>query len=940
MGKKKLILTAAIVLIALIIMFRYYTDWLWFKNLGFSGIFWTVLLTKLTTGVIVGLVFFGIFWGNLHLAHRMDVNRGIQAMVVSQESDEQVPPIGFSATGMVILIASIFLAMLSGLIAFSKWNMILKYLHPISFEISDPIFNKDVGFYVFSLPFYSFLQSWFFSALILTLLGIIWVYIFDGAIQTRGQLRALPHAVGHVSGMIGGILLVAAWGYRLKIFRLLYSSRGVAYGANYTDHNVQIYIYWILTIAAIVIGALLFLNIFGRRLRYVVLGVGVFISAVILIGSIPSALVQNLIVEPNELAKESSYIRHNINFTRQAYNLNQIKEEDFPASEDLTLKDLEENEITIQNIRIWDERPLLRTYSQIQEIRLYYDFASVDVDRYYIEGRYRQVMLSPRELVTSQIPAKGSTWVNKSLKYTHGYGLALSPVNQVTAEGLPKLLIKDVPPVSSADISITRPEIYYGEKTKNYVITKTKTPEFDYPKGDENEYAIYQGKGGVRLNNFLKRLAFAIRLTDINILISTYITPDSQLMLHRSIDQRQRAIAPFLEYDSDPYIVVSDEGRLFWIQDAYTTTNMFPYSEPVRRRGINYIRNSVKVVIDAYNGDLSFFVVDEKDPIIRSYEEIFPGVFKSYKEMPESLRKHIRYPKDYFHIQAFMYQSYHMEDVQVFYNQEDLWQMPSEMYSENRQPMEAYYIIIKLPGQEKEEFLLMVPFTPSKKDNMIAWLAARNDIPHYGQLLVYKLPKEKLIFGPMQIEARVDQQPEISRELTLWGQRGSRVIRGNLLVIPVNRSFIYVEPVYLEARLEQEFQPASGPTQVIRSIERQQATTAGRTASSAALPELKMVIAAFGNRLAMRENLKAALEGVVSGGGSAPEKEAIPVREVGRTGKGLPKDLEELVSLARVHYDNARDALRNEDWARFGKEWSRLHDILEKLDKSREEAYF
>ncbi|MFQ6618694.1 MAG: UPF0182 family protein, partial [Fidelibacterota bacterium] len=543
-------------------------------------------------------------------------------------------------------------------------------------------------------------------------------------------------------------------------------------------------------------------------------------------------------------------------------------------------------------------------------------------------NQLRQVMLSPRELVIDKIPVKVKTWVNRNLQYTHGYGVAMTPVNLVTSEGLPDLLIKDIPPVSKIDLTVTRPEIYFGELTNNYIFVRTRTPEFDYPKGDENMYTSYEGKGGVHVSSFVRRLAFATKFFDINILLSTYITGKSRIMLNRNIKQRVRTIAPFLIYDNDPYIVISDEGRLYWIIDAYTITDRFPYSELYPGKRINYIRNSVKIIIDAYSGSVDFYLIDTTDPIVKSYSRIFPELFKSFDEIPADLKSHLRYPRDLFSIQADMYRSYHMVDVRVFYNQEDLWETPSEVYSDNRQPMEPYYIIVKLLDEPKEEFLLMLPFTPSKKDNMIAWMAARSDPEVYGEILVYKLPKEKLIFGPMQIEARIDQQTEISRELTLWGQRGSRVIRGNLLVIPIGESFIYIEPVYLEARQEAEdFGGVERPTGFQRR--RGAAGVLRPESQSAALPELKMVIASYGNYLTMREDLNTALAEIF---GKIPPAIAEEKPAIRAPAFIFPEKLQELVESARNHYQRARQSLKEENWSAFGREWKQLENILTELE--------
>jgi hypothetical protein len=702
--------------------------------------------------------------------------------------------------------------------------------------------------------------------------------------------------------------------------------------------NVRILGYRILIVVSLGLAVVLFINIFKLRWKLIWVSVGVWLAILLVFWNIIPLMVQKFVVKPNELAKESPYIAHNIDNTRKAFNLNKIKEIDFPASEDLSTADLEEHNVTIQNIRIWDERPLLQTYRQIQAIRLYYDFHNVDVDRYLINNQYRQVMLAARELDVTRLPPQAKTWVNKHLIYTHGYGLALNPVNEVTDEGLPRLLIKDLPPTFETDLKIERPEIYYGEKTDEYVLVKTKTEEFDYPKGDKNVYTIYQGRGGVPITSFLRRVLFAFEFLDPQILFTSYISSESRIMYNRRIDWRVRTIAPFLNYDSDPYMVVS-EGRLYWIQDAYTTSNMYPYSrrsyKRFKNKTLNYIRNSVKVIIDAYNGDLSFYIVDEEDPIVKTYGKIFPDLFKPFKDMPADLKRHIRYPKDLFEIQVDTYKIYHMDDVQVFYNQEDLWEIPDELYGDSRQQMKPYYITLKIPETNTVEFLLMMPFTPSKKDNMIGWLAARSDLPNYGNLLVYKLSKEKLVYGPMQVEARVDQQTEISRELSLWGQRGSRVIRGNLLAIPIGDSFIYVEPVYLEAKQEEEKLAPSAQAQpkgfgASRGKGARASSAPDRTRAGS-IPELKRVIVAFGNRVIMEENLDRALSRAL-GAVPAPKETPSPIEVA------APADKDDMGKMALQQYRKAKDFLRKGNWTRFGKALEKLEKILLKISGVKEEA--
>jgi uncharacterized membrane protein (UPF0182 family) len=912
-----------------------YPDWLWFENLGFSPVFWTMLLSKFGFGLLVWFLLIVILSVNLYAAKRFYPGGG--PGLGFKAADDYVAQLGLSTRALnslliaLILILSFFVASRSS----DQWNLLLRYLFQQPFGSTDPIFDRDIGFYLFSLPFYNFVRNELFVLLIFAALVAMGWYLKNGALQIKGdfsqamgastalpKITIAPRVKKHLIFLGGIIVLLLAWGYYLKIYELLYSTQGPAFGASYTDVHIKILAYKALIVVSLGFALILFVGAFKFKTKLIYFSGAIWIGAMLVFASLLPLMVQKLVVKPNELAKESPFIAYNIDYTRKAYGLNRIKEVNFAVNNELSAQDIKRHDVTIQNIRIWDERPLLQTYRQIQTMRLYYDFNNVDVDRYVINDQYRQVMLAARELVVNQLPSQANTWVNKHLIYTHGYGLALSPVNEVTNEGLPRLFIKDLPPSFEPDLKIERPELYYGEKTIDYVLVKTKTREFDYPKGDKNVYTLYQGSGGVPINSFFRRFLYAVEFLDPQIMFTTYLSPESRIMYNRRISRRVGLIAPFLDYDGDPYLAVSG-GKLYWIQDAYTTSAMYPYSRRssghFRNKVLNYIRNSVKVTIDAYNGNVAFYIIDEKDPIVKTYAGIFPDLFKPLNEMPADLKKHIRYPKDLFEIQAGTYTKYHMEDVQVFYNQEDLWQVPDELYGDSRQEMEPYYIIIKIAEEQKEEFLLMLPFTPSKKDNMIGWLAARNDLPNYGNLLVYKLPKEKLVYGPMQIEARVDQQTDISRELSLWGQRGSRVIRGNLLAIPLSDTFIYVEPVYLEAKQEEAALAPTGPPQK-RGMP---ASSKKDTSTAAALPELKRVIVAFGNRLVMEQNLDKALSGVL-GEQMSPKQLAAP-------SSPQTQGISNLGALALEHYNKAKDHLRQGNWAAYGRELEHLEKILKEI---------
>ncbi|MFH1826024.1 MAG: UPF0182 family protein [bacterium] len=894
-----------------------YPNFLWFKELGFASVFWTNLWAKALTGLVFGLLFFVIASANIIIARKLagsarpaerpqgpDIRKMIMDLLGESGSnkDDQgfvnVTPKSGTGKGTNVLwgIGILVFSFFMGMSAVTQWQVFLKALNAVAFGVKDPVFAKDISFYLFNFPLLRFAQGFVFSALLLSFFAIGWIYFSSGAVSFMrgGNLKAsfTKGVKAHLAGLLAIMALVFAWGMWLGELEILYSARGVVFGAGYTDVNAQLLAYNLQIFVLVILAGIFLINIFQKDYRLPVAALGAYFVIAIVVGGLYPAFVQNIQVKPNEISMEAPYIEHGIKFTRLAYGLDNIEEKEFAADENLTLRDLKRNNSTISNIRLWDPRPLIKTYRQLQGIRLYYDFSDVDVDRYMIDGRYQQVMLSPRELKSEKLPAQAQTWINQHLKFTHGYGACLSPVNEQTPEGLPNLIVKDIPPVTKTNLKIDRPEIYYGEETDDYVIVNTAEQEFDYPKGDKNVYATYQGTGGIKLGSFFRKLAFAIKFSDLKMMLTNYISPDSRVMFDRNIRTRVRKIAPFLSYDRDPYLVITD-GRMFWIQDAYTTSDLFPYSEPTGGgfQKFNYIRNSVKVVIDAYNGKVDFYLVDEADPIAKTYRKIYPQLFRPLAEMPEEIKAHLRYPYDMFVVQAQKYATFHMQDPEVFYNREDLWHLPKEIYGGSEQDMEAYYIIMKLPEEKREEFLLMFPFTPNNKDNMIAWLAGRSDQPNYGKLIVYKFSKDKLVYGPMQIEARIDQQTEISQQFTLWGQVGSSVIRGNLLAIPIEQSILYIEPIYLEA-------------------------------SSGELPELKRVIAAYGKNVAMAETLDGALSAVFSGRVSS-----------GGSSRPMSTNLntKELAKQALELYNQAQAQLKQGLFGDFGERLRELGETLRKL---------
>ncbi len=794
--------------------FPFYTEYLWFDHLGFSGRFWKEFFAKLLIFLVFGFASFFFLFGNFQRAL-------IRLSRIKEEDGEKSDEETYARVGCWI---SLGLALIFGGVAAAYWAKILLYFNQVQSGTLDPIFGKDISFYLFSLPFYGFVKGWLYCLFFTVLAGV--GVVADPAIIDptgydltdirRDWKRVANRFLPHILFLLALVFLLNVWGNFLARYKLMYSGWGVVAGAGYTDIHARLPGYWVFLFVQLLIGLILLLSI-SKRIRNAIFGgwgkvivpAAWFLIMACCLWIVPG-LNWALLVRPNENKAEEPYIKYNIKHTREAFAISpdRMEEKEFPFSDSLTEQILEENSMTIKNIRLWDWRPLKSRLKQVQEIRLYYEFGDVDIDRYTLDGEYTQVMLALREIEKRELPEKAQTWINRQLRYTHGYGLTLNPVNRFTQDGRPDLLIKDIPPIILAkNIELKRPEIYYGERTDDHVYVNTGQKEFDYPKGDTNVECVYEGKGGVSVGSgfFSRKFAFAWKFDGIKLFLSAYITPETRVMFHREIGDRLQTLAPFLRFDKDPYIVISDEGRLKWIWDAYTVSDCYPYSEPYggtekeHLNGVNYIRNSVKAVVDAYDGDVIFYVFEEKDPVIRTYLNIFPDLFKKSEEMPNDLKRHIRYPEDFLSVQARMYEIYHMSDPQVFYNKEDAWEVAREKYRTEIQEVLPYYVIIKLPGEEREEFLQMLPFTPKNKNVMIGWMAGRCDMPNYGKLFTFKFPKGRFVTGPLQVEAKIDQDSEMSQRLTLWDQRGSQVIRGNTLAIPLGDTILYVEPIYLQA---------------------------------------------------------------------------------------------------------------------------------------------
>ncbi|HHW26287.1 MAG TPA: UPF0182 family protein [Firmicutes bacterium] len=868
----------------------FYTNILWFQKVGYLSVFMKILSARATVGLLGGLFFFLVTYVNLRIVLW---NRTQLTLVGGL-----VMPVPLSVTrrvGTFMLLASAVVGVLGGLAAYTQWHVILAFFYQTPFGIADPLFGKDAGFYIFSLPFIRLVQQHLWVALVAASVVSAAAYFLFGDLRFAPRRVILDRrARTHLSVLAASLFALKAWGYQISIWDLMYSPRGAAFGPSYTDVNAQVPAYKILVVVAALGAVLSLMGIAIRSFKWVGYSAAALVVLGLLAGYAYPSFMQQFTVSPNELAYEIPFIEHNIRFTRSAFGLDRIESVSFPATEDLTIADIQATPDIVRNFRLWDYRVMKDTYTQLQEIRMYYKFNDVDIDRYRIGGQYRQVLLSARELDIGSLPQDARTWINLHLKYTHGYGIVMSPISEMEGAGRPSFYFSDIPPVSATDLQVLRPELYFGEMANHYIIVNTKEPEFDYPRSDTeaNEPTFYSGTAGVPLKSFLTRLAFALRFADYQILVSGAITPESRLVMRRNIYDRIQTVAPFFMYDNDPYIVLA-EGKLYWIVDGYTVSANYPYSQPDSETGINYIRNSVKVVIDAYDGTLTFYQADTDDPIINTYAKIFPGLLKPLDSMPSYLKEHIRYPVELFRIQSRVLLTYHMTDPRVFYNKEDYWETPKEIYGGSRmeQPVEPYYIVTILPGETEPEYLLITPFTPRGKPNMTAWLGARCDPDKYGHMVLFLLPKSKLVPGPMQVESLFSQNPAISQATTLWGQGGSEVIRGNLISIPIKNSLLYVEPLYIQA-------------------------------AQVKIPELKRVLMYYGGRVVMGTTIEDAL-GQLFGDGLPEGPDGLP---------GPGRDVAGLAADAARLWREAQDLIQAGDWAGYGRAIEELGRVLSELE--------
>lgn len=866
-----------------------YTDYLWYIDLGQRSVFIVRLVSSLSFGLAFGVVAFLLLYVNARIARRM----APRAMLTSvgnmpPQIEEAILQIRASVgpfLDKVILWGSLLVALFVGIRMASDWVPLRLALAAIPFGIKDPQFGRDVGFYVFTLPALRILSNWLTGMLVLAAIVTTAVHVLDGAIRPWERLRGFaPHVKAHLSVLLGFIVLSKAFDYWLDVWSLNFSARGQVTGASYTDVHAQLPALQILIAITIAVGIALMVNIRFKGWRLPIIALGVWLVATLLIGTVYPAIVQQFVVKPNEVSLEKPYINRNIKYTRLGYGLEGVVGLPFPAAEDLTAKDIVADRATLQNVRLWNPTIAQQGYSQLQSLRPYYDFRDVDIDRYEIAGKRRQVLISARELNTGKLADQAKTWVNEHLVYTHGFGIVMSPVNEASAQGQPTFVVQNIPPVATDPaLNVTQPRLYFGEDTTDYVILNTGIQEFDYPKGETNAQTTYSGAGGVKVGGIARRVAWAFRLGTAQILFSTYVKPDSRVLFARDLVTRLGRLAPWLVLDSDPYPAVID-GRVIWICDGYTTSDYFPYSERLAS-GMNYVRNSVKITVDAYDGTVKLYAFDPNDPVLKAWRSVFPSLFTDADKIPDNVRAHFRFPQGLFSTQAEIYRNYHMTDPVVFYNKEDSWDIPSGATTTTGE-MEPFYVLMKLPGQTTEDFQMVLPFTPRGKANMIGWMAAKSDPADYGKRTVYQFPKQRLVLGPQQISARINQDAKISPQLSLWNQRGSQVVLGDMLVIPIKNSIVYVQPLYLQAE-------------------------------TTAIPELTRVVVVYADKVEMDATLEAALLTIFGAEQPSASPTSTPTAAT--------------AARARALFDQAIAAQRAGDWAAYGKAIDELGKVLEEL---------
>nr|WP_284139635.1 UPF0182 family protein [Virgibacillus sp. LDC-1] len=870
----------ALIIIALI-SFQWVTDYIWMDSLGFSNVFTTIFSSKIMLGVAGFILFaivsyFTLFW--------------IRRSYMTHLGPQKVPPViqYRKPSTLIMLGIALFLGLIGSMIVQGVgWEPALKVLNYASFGKTDPYFNMDISFYIFVLPFVEFILYVLLGLSIFFLFIEIGAYsVFNMYLKSRSAQFHLGITLAVIGVLLAGLHLLAPYGTLLTNSVNIFQD-SVVHGLSYTDKVINIPKAYILAAVAIIGTIWMIVSLVRGKLHAMVVPVIAYVGLVI-VGQAASIVVQNFIVSPNEFTKEKPYLEHNLNFTRAAYDLDNIKEKEHPGNHSLDEAMVERNALTVNNVRINDSRPLLDIYNQLQTFRTYYKFNDIDIDRYQIDGKYEQVFVGVREMNTDSLPDQAKTWRNRTLRYTHGYGVAMSHVNKVTSQGQPEYMLKNLPPEGVMDVK--RPQIYFGEESYPNVVVNSKVDEFDYPSGDENQTNRYEAKAGIPLKG-INRFLFAIHEGSFRMLISDQVTEESQLLATRNIKDRVKRIAPFFKYDKDPYIFVREDGSLAWMLDAYLSADNYPYSEP-HKGNESYVRNSVKVVVDAYTGEVSFYVVDGKDPLLQTYMNIFPDMFTT--KIPADVQAHFRYPEELFKIQAAMYGTYHMSNLEIFYNREDYWQFPTEKYFNKDIQMEPYYMTMKLPEYDEEEFILMMPYTPKKRQNMISWMGVRNDGENYGEIFVYRFPKQKNIYGPQQIENRINQDSVISQQLNLWSQGGSKVIRGNLLAIPIEDTVLYVEPVYIESSNE------------------------------TSLPEVKQVIMAYEDHIVMEETFDKSLQKIldlINPDRNGTTEQKPPQKDEGEDSQEQTDPIlgaEDVLRELSQQFEAYREAMAEGDWKKAG----------------------
>jgi len=877
---------------------RVWTNYLWYVDLGQQSVFITRIVSQLAIGAIFATAAFLLLYGNMFVARRM------APRAVPIGMPEGTPPqvemvierlrggAGPFLDRIVLLVAAV-LAFLNGVGMASQWETYRLWLGRVAFGVTDPQFGRDVGFYAFTLPVAESVLAWATGILVLVILLTGLVHVIDGAIQPWARLRGFaPHTKAHLSVLAALVVLTRGFGYWIDIYNLNFSRRGQVTGASYTDITAQLPAFQVLIVISLVTAGMLLLNIRYKGWRLPAVAVGVWVGASILLGGVWPGIVQRFVVAPNEASREAPYIERNIAATREAFGLSDVQAREFSAAEDLTADDVVANRVTLSNVRLWDPEIVQQSFGQLQTLRPYYEFADVDVDRYEVNGQMRQVLISAREMNSSLLADQAQTWVNRHLVYTHGSGVVMSPANEFDTRGLPNFIIGDIPPkVSSAvaagspQLEVTQPRIYFGEDTDDYVVVATSKPEFDFPQGDENAFYTYEHDAGVAVGGVVRRIALAMRLSSSQILFSEYITPSSRVLMMRDLETRLTELAPWLSFEDDPYPVIAD-GKIVWVVDAYTSSSRYPYSQMLDD-GTNYLRNSVKVTVDAFTGETTFYAFDETDPILKAWRNVFPTLVTDGDKMPQAIRDHLRYPMGLFSAQAEVYRTYHMTNVNTFYNKEDQWQIPGERQGVL---MEPFFVLLQLPGATQEHFYLMQPYTPRNRDNMIGWMAASSDTENYGERTVYQFPKQRVIFGPEQVSARINQDPLISPQLSLWNQRGSSVIFGKMQVIPIEDSIVYIQPLFLQAE-------------------------------QTAIPELTRVIVAYSDKVEMETDLETALLKIFGA--------ATPAETTGTVTPG--GDAAADAASAAQLYSEAVEAQRAGDWATYGEKIEELGRVLDRM---------